>query len=121
MRYMLLIHDDEKAWESVPPPQMGRIMEQWGRFHEEIEKAGVVEGCHRLKPSGTATLLRTSKDGKQQVTDGPFLEAKEQCGGYYVIRADDLDAALAWARKIPMAVGGTVEIRPVWEMDEPQC
>ena len=120
MRYMLLIHDDEQAWQRIPPDEMGRIMERWGRFHGEIEAAGIVESCHRLQPSGTATLLRTT-GGRSKVTDGPFLEAKEQCGGYYVIRVDDLDAALAWAAKIPMGVDGTVEIRPVWEMDEAQA
>jgi hypothetical protein len=119
MRYMLLIHDEEKAWEALPPPKLGAVMEQWGRFHAEIEGSGVVQSSARLRPAGTATLLRTRK-GKAQVTDGPFLEAKEQCGGYYLIDVPDLDAALAWAQKVPMAVDGAVEIRPVWEMDEPQ-
>src|SRR6187402_2481617 len=82
MRYMLLIHDEEKAWNDLPPAKIGAVMEQWGRFHAEIEGSGVMQSCARLKPAGTATLLRTSK-GKARVTDGPYLEAKEQCGGYY--------------------------------------
>jgi hypothetical protein len=119
MRYMLLIHDDEKAWNDLPPATIGAVMEKWGAFQAEIEGSGVMQSCARLKPAGTATLLRTAK-GKSRVTDGPYLEAKEQCGGYYLIDVEDLDAALAWAQKVPMAVDGAVEIRPIWEMDEPQ-
>ena len=94
-------------------------MQKWGQFHAEIEGAGVVQSSARLRPAGTATLLKTTK-GKAQVTDGPYLETKEQCGGYYLIDVDDLDVAMAWAQKVPMAVDGAVEIRPVWEMEEPQ-
>jgi hypothetical protein len=55
-------------------------------------------------------------DGKQQVLDGPYAEAKEQLGGYYLIEAADLDAAIAWAARCPGASQGTIEVRPVWAM-----
>lgn len=117
MRYLLLIHDDEQAWNDLSPEAIGAVMEKWGAFHAEIEAAGVVQSANRLKPSGTATLWR-HEGGRTRVTDGPYLEAKEQCGGYYLIDVEDLDAALAWAQKVPMAVDGAIEIRPIWEMGE---
>ena len=69
----------------------------------------------RLRPSSAATTVR-STNGKTQVLDGPYAETKEQLGGYYVIEAPDLDAALSWAQRCPGATHGVVEVRPIWAM-----
>jgi hypothetical protein len=74
-----------------------------------------LKGSNRLQPIASATTVRTN-DGKQQVLDGPYADSKEQLGGYYLIDAPDLDAAIAWAARCPGAGHGVVEVRPVWEM-----
>ncbi len=70
---------------------------------------------NRLRPSATATTLRTT-NGKTQVLDGPFAESKEQLGGYYLIDVPDLDAAMTWAGRCPGVQHGTVEVRAIWAM-----
>jgi hypothetical protein len=70
-------------------------------------------GSNRLRPTGTATTVKVA-NGKTQVLDGPFADSKEQLGGYYLIEAKDLDAALGWAAKCPGAGHGSVEVRAIW-------
>jgi len=70
-------------------------------------------GGSALQPARVATTIR-HRDGKRQVQDGPYADAKEQLGGYYLIDVPDLDAALSWAERCPGAAHGTVEVRPVW-------
>jgi hypothetical protein len=84
-------------------------------YTEALKKAGALKGSNRLQPVSTATTVRVA-NGKQQVLDGPYAESKEQLGGYYLIDAPDLDAAIAWAARCPGASHGTIEVRPVWEM-----
>jgi len=72
-------------------------------------------GSNRLKPSANATTVRVA-NGKTQVLDGPYADTKEQIGGYFLIDAADLDAALSWAARCPAASHGVVEVRPVWQM-----
>lgn len=115
MQYLLLIYDEEKLWADIPEAEVGAIMERWGAFEQEIQSSGVVKSSNRLQPVATATTLKLSK-GKAVTTDGPFAETKEQLGGYYLLDVPDLDAALRWARKIPVPKG-SIEIRPVWEME----
>jgi hypothetical protein len=88
---------------------------QWAAYTQQLHDAGAFVSGEPLQGSETATLLRV-RDGETQLTDGPFVEAKEYLGGYYVIEAADLDAALAWAAKVPNAAYGTVEVRPVMEV-----
>jgi len=68
-----------------------------------------------LKPSEATTSVRTV-NGKTQVLNGPYAETKEQLGGYFMIEAPDLDAAISWASRCPGATHGTVEVRPIWTM-----
>ena len=70
-----------------------------------------------LQQSSTATTVRLTDDGKRVVTDGPFAEAKEQVGGFYVLECADLDEALAWAQKVPVT-GGAIEVRPVFDVSQ---
>lgn len=114
MKYMLMICTEEAGEAGMTEAEGAALMEAYGRFHAELEKAGVTAEGHRLQPTGTATCVQV-RDGKTLTTDGPFAETKEQMGGYYILEVEDLDQALAWAAKIPSASVGTVEVRPVWE------
>jgi len=119
MRYLLMICSDESGYATMTEADMGALMEAYGKYDEEVHEAGVYRDSHRLHPIATATTVRV-RNGKTQTTDGPFAETKEAMGGYYLIDVPSLDEAIAWAAKIPTATYGSVEVRPVWEMDEPQ-
>ena len=111
---MLLIYDQETFFETLPPKEMGELMTAFGSFTEALKKSGVLVASQRLSPVSTATTVRkAAKD--MQVADGPFAETKEQLGGFYMIEAPDLDAALKWAKQCPGAWYGAVEVRPVME------
>ncbi|MCA8981808.1 MAG: YciI family protein [Planctomycetes bacterium] len=116
MRYMLMIYSNEADENAMSPQDLGALMEGYGTFTEELIGSGAMQGAERLQPIATATTIRV-RNGKTVTTDGPFAETKEQIGGYYLIDAPDLDAAIAWAAKIPTAKYGSVEVRPIWEMD----
>ena len=118
MRYLLLIHDEESIYAKMSPQEMGKLMGEWGKYHEEIAASGAFKDAARLRPVATATTVRV-RNGKTTTTDGPFAETKEQLGGYYLIDVKDLDEAIRWAEKIPSARVGSIEIRPVWENGQP--
>ena len=83
------------------------------RLHQSIIQSGNFKAGDRLQPASTATTVRV-RDGKTLTTDGPFAETREQLGGYYLIEAKDLDAALGIAARIPGARYGSIEVRPIW-------
>lgn len=114
MKYLLQIFADETVENAIPEDQMGAMMEAFGAYTEALAKAGALLAGERLRPVSDATSVRV-RDGKTEVLDGPFAETREQLGGYYLIEAPDLDAALAWAARCPSASYGTIEVRPVWE------
>ena len=111
MQYMALIFHDES-----PPENMDETMQAYGALNQEMVAAGAFVAGDALQPSATATCVAV-RDGKTQVTDGPFAETKEQLGGYYLLECDNLDQAVEWAAKIPAAAGGTIEVRPVMVFD----
>ena len=115
MQYMLLIYSDERAAESVPREQMTETINAYMTYTQALHDAKVWVASNRLRPTSTATAVRI-KDGQTKVLDGPFAETKEQLGGYYLIEAPDLDAALSWAARCPGARHGTIEVRPIWAM-----
>ena len=115
MRYLLMIHSDEKAMQAAPKEAAGRMMAAYTAYTTAMKEAGVWVGGERLHPSSTATVVR-AKDGKTQVLNGPYAEIKEQLGGYYLIEAADLDAAIAWAARCPGAAVGAIEVRPIWAL-----
>jgi hypothetical protein len=117
MQYLLLIYGQESDWSNIPPAQAGALMGEFSKFTEELVASGKNLGSHRLKDVASATTVRV-RDGKRVVTDGPFAETKEQLGGYYLIEAKDLDEAIAIAAKVPSARFGSVEVRPVWTMEQ---
>jgi hypothetical protein len=115
MRYMLLIGNDDK---NAPPPakaQMDAMIQGHMRFAEELRASGKMVVGERLRPDGEASRIR-NKAGHRQVMDGPFAETKEALGGFYLIEAASKDEAVEWAKKIPLADGGFIDVRPVWAM-----
>jgi hypothetical protein len=115
MQYLLLLHAEEAGFARMTPEQQQQGMAAYMAYSEALIKAGVFKGSNRLQPVATATTVRVV-DGKTQVLDGPYADSKEQLGGYYLIEAPDLDAALSWAARCPGAGHGIIEVRPVWEM-----
>jgi hypothetical protein len=113
MQYLLLIYSAESAETAL---DQGAIMAEYGTFTQGIVQSGAFKSADRLKPVATATTVRI-RDGKTLTTDGPFAETREQLGGYYLVEAADLDAAVAIAAKVPTAKYGSVEVRPVWAMN----
>ena len=117
MRYLLMIYSDEAKDAALSEAEYGKLMADYGTFTAELEQSGRLQGGQRLRPIADATTVRV-RDGETLVTDGPFAETKEQIGGFYMIEADNLDEALTWARKIPSATYGSIEVRPIWEDED---
>ena len=117
MRYLLMIYSDEAKDTAMSEADYGRLMADYGTFTSELEQSGKLQGGERLRPIADATTVRV-RDGEPLITDGPFAETKEQIGGYYLIEAENLDEALAWAKKIPSATYGSIEVRPIWEDED---
>jgi hypothetical protein len=115
MQYLLMIHQNEKAMQEATKDDAAQRFAAYGAYTEAMKKAGAWIGGQRLHPSSTGTVVRV-KDGKTQVLNGPYAEIKEQLGGYYLIEAPDLDAAIAWAARCPGAEAGAIEVRPIWAM-----
>jgi hypothetical protein len=116
MKYLLLIHDEEKAWDKMADDEKKAIYAEYGQFSEQIHASGNMITGAQLQPTSTATSVRM-RDGKRLVTDGPFAETREQLGGYYLIEAGDLDEAIGIASRIPSAKIGTIEVRPLMPME----
>ena len=108
--YLVLIYGDEAAAAEAGQGGWDEVMKGHNDFG--AKHADVLRGGNALQGSDTATSVRKDATGGFTVTDGPFAEAKEVLGGYYVIEAPDLDAAIAIAQDIPMPAGG-VEVRPI--------
>lgn len=113
MKFLCLICA-EKVMEQMPEGVAEQHYRDYEAFMEEIRKSGHYLGCNRLLPPGTATTVRVRK-GKVSTIDGPWVETKEQLGGYFLIEARDRDEAIQVAAKIPGAWIGCVEVRPVAE------
>ena len=111
MQYMLLIYEDERfSGPGLKGPVLQQMMERHMALGKELGAARV--GGAGLRATTSATTVRTIS-GKQTIHDGPFAETKEQLGGYYLIDAPDLDAAIAVAKKVPVAKDGSIEVRPM--------
>ena len=115
MQYLLLIYGNEAGMQAASKEQIGQMSAAYAAYTQAMAQAGVIQGGNRLRPTSEATTVRVS-GGKTQVLDGPYADTKEQLGGYFLIEAPDLDAALSWAAKCPGASAGTMEVRPIWPM-----
>lgn len=112
MKYMLLIYSDESCW--TEQERMACMIESMG-ICKKLEAEGKWIASSPLHLINTATSVRV-REGKREVTDGPFAETNEQLGGYYIIDVDNLDEAIAIAGQLPPAKKGTVEIRPLMDL-----
>src|SRR5437667_8401036 len=111
-KYLLSVHSVEgEVGDPMTEEEMRQLMERVGVLEQEMKSAGAWLFGGALHDVDTATVVRVS-DGEVLTTDGPFAEAKEHLGGFYIIEADDLDAALAWASKTSAAVAKPIEVRP---------
>jgi hypothetical protein len=115
MQYLLILYSDESGWSKMTEAQQEQGAAAYGAYTEALKKAGALVGASRLRPTSSASTVRIA-NGKSQVLDGPYADSKEQLGGYYLIEAPDLDAALSWAARCPGASHGVVEVRPIWAM-----
>lgn len=112
MKYMLLIYYDEQALSEAEREQ---CFGESAQLAHELDANGQYVAANPLHPTSAATSVRM-RNGKRLVTDGPFAETREQLGGYFLIEAKNLDEAVGIAARIPMALKGTVEVRPVVEI-----
>ena len=117
MKYALLLYADESLQPDYTTTEGAAEMQEWFTFSQELAAAGAMLGGEALRDTPTATTVQV-RNGSTITADGPFAETKEALGGFYLIDVDDLDAAIAWAEKIPNVGYGTVEIRPVMTFDE---
>ena len=113
-KYLVLVYEDEASYANAEPDVIQQIIEAHDKFGAENRDA--VLGGEALQPTSTATVVRRDGKGGHIVTDGAYAETKEALGGYYLIEAADLDAALAVAKQVP-ARFGCVEVRPIMTFD----
>jgi len=115
MQYLLLIYADEKLWAretGTDPSALQAITAAHMRLGAELSEAGALVGGNRLQPTDTATTIR-NVGGAQSLHDGPYAETREQLAGCYLVEAPDLDAAIAWGKKIPGGPNYSIEVRPL--------
>ncbi|WP_448249521.1 YciI family protein [Thalassotalea agariperforans] len=113
MQYMLLIYSDENCWTEE---EREACYKKSMAISEALTAQGKLISSAPLHPITSATSLRV-RNGKQQITDGPFAETTEQLGGYYIVDVDNLDQALEIAASLPPAKKGTVEVRPIMQLN----
>jgi hypothetical protein len=117
-QYLLSAHSVEgEAREPMTDEEMKEVMKRVGALEEEMKSAGAWVFGGRLHEPDTATVVRVS-GGEVMTTDGPFAESREHLGGFYIIEAEDLDAALSWASKTADCVKTAIEVRPFWDQRE---
>jgi hypothetical protein len=116
MKYMLLVHHDEDSFRKRSAVEQQSMLAESVALAKELHSRGQYLSAAPLQPTSETTRVQV-RDGNRFVTDGPFAETREQIGGYFLIDAHDLDEAVEIAARIPGARIGTVEVRPVTEVD----
>lgn len=117
MQYLLMIYQNEVEYAKNDAATAQKLMAEYQTFTQGIIQNGNFKAGDRLRPTTTATTVRV-RDGKTLTVDGPFAETREQLGGYYLVEAKDLDAAIEIAARIPSARIGSIEVRPIWVYDK---
>ncbi|HEV8329279.1 MAG TPA: YciI family protein [Nitrospiraceae bacterium] len=115
MKFMLLVHHDEEAFNKMSEETKGDLLVESIRLCRQLDGTGQYLSASPVHPAATAAIVRV-RDGRPLVTDGPFIETREQMAGYFLIEARDRDEAVAIAGRVPGARIGTVEVRPVREI-----
>jgi len=113
MQYLLMIYQNEVEYAKNDAATSQKMLGEYQTFTQAIIQSGNFKAGDRLQPTTTATTVRV-RDGKTLTTDGPFAETREQLGGYYLVEAKDLNAAIEIAARIPSARIGSIEVRPIW-------
>ena len=112
MQYMALIYADESEWDDLSAEERESIHARYLTLADDARTAGVMQGGEQLGPTRDSTTVRT-RDGQLLVVDGPYAEAKEVLGGYFLFECASIDEAVDWAARIPATEYGAVEVRPV--------
>ncbi|MEM7077367.1 MAG: YciI family protein [Pseudomonadota bacterium] len=112
MQYLLLIYEAEAIWESKSEEEKQVVLAGHGALHDRLSADGITFSGEPLMPTTTALSVR-KRDGRVQVTDGPFAETKEALAGFYLVDVPDIEAALTYAALIPHSETGTIEVRPL--------
>lgn len=118
MRYLCLVYFEPNALEALSPAEGAELTRKSLAYDEELRQSGHYIHSNALQSIDTATTVRV-RNGKMSTTDGPFAETKEQLAGFYMIEARDLNEAIQLAAKIPPARAGSIEVRPVRELEVP--
>jgi hypothetical protein len=118
MKYLCMIYREEKALEGLTTSEYDALAREALAYNEELRRSGHLIAAQALQPIHTATSLRM-RNGRMSTTDGPFVETKEQLGGFILIEARDLNEAIQLASNIPPARLGGVEVRPIRELTPP--
>lgn len=111
MKYFLMLYADEKVGADIPQADMEKFMGTLNAWTDSLKKAGAFVATNSLAPTWDSRTVHV-ENGAMQVHDGPYAETREQFGGYFVIEAADMDAAVQWAAKCPAAEWGSIEVRP---------
>lgn len=111
-QYLMAVWHDDAYEIDFSSEEAQRTVAKVGAYNAELEKAGAWVFAAGLHPVSSSTVLRPS-GGEVSMTDGPYAETKEQMGGFWIIEASDLDAALDWASRAAIACGNPIEVRPV--------
>ena len=115
MKYLCLIYFEEKHLEAMPESERNVIAAECLAYEDELKDCGQFVAAEALEPVQTATTVQV-RGGKVSMTDGPFAETKEQLGGFFLIDARDLNDAIRVASKLPQAPLGSIEVRPIREL-----
>ncbi|MBK7862910.1 MAG: YciI family protein [Archangiaceae bacterium] len=115
MKYLILIYGSETSEAQLSSNEQEHMMGDYLAYTQQLAREQVLRAGEQLKAISTATTVRV-RNGKVAHTDGPFAETKEQLGGFYLVDMPSKDAALAWAEKCPGARFGSIELRPIAEM-----
>ncbi len=116
MKFLFMIFHDEGVLDALPKDEMQTLVDSALDYDEEIRQSGHYIVSNALQRTRSARTIRV-RGGKATITDGPFAETKEQLGGFFLIEAKDMDEACAVAARFPPARIGTIEVRPVQELE----
>ena len=119
MRYICLVHFDPKVFDTMSPEERREVYRRALDYDDELRARGHYITSQAIQGGDAAVLVRVRKDGVS-MTDGPYIETKEQMAGFILIEARDLSEALQLAAGIPLAELGTIEVRPIWEIVDPR-
>jgi hypothetical protein len=117
MKYLCLVYHDPQRLDALPTGEWDALIDATVAFRERHRETGHFVDGHPLEPATTGTLVRV-REGRPSITDGPFAETKEQLGGFFLVEARDLNEAIQVACRFPPVRLGTVEVRPVRELEQ---